>query len=109
MKANTWRIDITFGEESYVTQGHLDPLVAMRVDDAGMPSESAEVEIQALVSGPFSNSRIVSSVRLACHQDAEKIALAQERATDLAMEGLRNGWETLQDRITKGRFPGCAQ
>ena len=92
-----------------MAQGHRDPLVAMRVDEVGMPSETAEVEIQALVSGPFSNSRIVSTVRLACTQDADTISIAQEKATDLAMEGLRNGWEVLQQRIAQGHFPGCAQ
>lgn len=101
---NTWRMDVQVGEESYVKQGHLDPLDKL----VGHGSPIAEVEIQALVSGPFSNSRIVSTVRLSCSQTTETIDLAQEIATDMAMDGLRGGWEALQERIAKGRFPGCA-
>lgn len=109
MKANTWRIDVEFGKETYVAQGHLEPLTALRLDNAGMLGEDvAKVEIQALVRGSFSNSGVVSTVHLSCHQSEEKLALAQEKATELAMEGLRNGWEILQERIAKGHFPGCA-
>lgn len=106
MNASTWRVDVQFGEETYVAQGHLDPL-----DDlfGYQAPANAEVEIQALISGPFSNSRIVSTVRLTCSQATTAINLAQEKATAIAMEGLRNGWEALQERVAKGHFPGCAE
>lgn len=103
---NIWRLDITFGKESYVAQGHLDPLEKLEVRDV---NREAAVEIQALISGPFSNTRIVSTVRLTCSQTTEAIGLAQEKATELAMEGLRNGWEILQARVEKGHFPGAGQ
>lgn len=103
---NNWRLDITFGKETHVAQGHLDPVIDLMTNVGGYP---AEVEIQALISGQFSNSRIVSTVRLNCRQTEEGISLAQEKATELAMEGLRNGWETLQERVAKGHFPGAGQ
>jgi hypothetical protein len=109
MSANTWRVDVEFRKETHVAQGHLDPLLVMRRDSDGMVgNDVASVEIQALISGPFSDTRIVSTVRLACLQTTEAVGVAQEQATELAMEGLRNGWEILQDRVTKGHFPGCA-
>lgn len=88
-----------------MAQGHLDPLDGL----VGHGAAAAEVEIQALISGPFSNTRIVSTVRLVCSQTTATINLAQEKATELAMEGLRNGWEILRDRVARGHFPGCAQ
>lgn len=94
-----------------MAQGHLDPIDALMRDEAGgVPTLAlAGVEIQTLVSGPFSNMRVVSTVYLNCVQTSERVALAQERAIEQSMEGLRNGWEILQGRIAKGHFPGCAQ
>lgn len=107
---NTWRVDVTFGKEEYVNQGHLDPLEDLMRGHLDMPGtvalHPAEVEIQLLVSGPFSNTRVVSTVRLNCAQTEEKVNLTQMKATELAMEGLRNGWEALQERVEKGHFPG---
>ena len=104
MNASTWRIDVELGKEKHMVQGHLDPL-----DGLILPGDApvASVEIQTLIRGPFSSSGIVSTVHLACSQTAETIGLAQEKATELAMEGLRNGWELLQERVHKGHFPGC--
>jgi hypothetical protein len=104
MTANTWRVDVQFRKEAYVTQGHLDPIDKL----TALGEPFSKVEIQALVSGPFSDTRIVSTVCLTCTQTEAIIGLAQEQATELAMEGLRNGWEILQERVMKGHFPGCA-
>lgn len=104
MKANTWRIDVNFGKETYVAQGHLDPLDQL----VGLGKPVSEVEMQTLIRAPFSNSGVVSTVRLTCSQSTATIGLAQEKAIELAMEGLRNGWEILRERIAKGHFPGCA-
>lgn len=105
MSANTWRVDVEFKKETHVIQGHLDPLDGLiLLGDTPV----ASVDIQTLIRAPFSNSGVVATVHLACSQTTETIGLAQEQATALAMEGLRNGWEILQDRILKGHFPGCA-
>lgn len=87
-------------------QGHLDPISDLLDSSIKVV---AEVEVTTLVSGPFSRSRVISAVKLSCSQTSEKVALAQEVATNLAMEGLRNGWEDLQKRLKDGQFPGSEE
>lgn len=111
---NNWNVEVTLGKETHVAQGHYDELalLAWTPDEdrlRGAPeaeSPFAAVEMTALISGPFSNSRIVSTVRLNCYQNAETIQMAQSKAIELSMDGLRSGWEILQERIQKGHFPG---
>lgn len=112
-----WRVEVTMGKEIYVAQGHYDnlALLAWTPDDQtvrGTPeaeSPLAAVEIQALISGPFSNTRIVSTVRLNCYQNTEALSEAQSKAIELSMDGARSGWEILQERVAKGHFPGGGQ
>lgn len=93
-----------------MNQGHLDPFVDLmtNLDGKTYTGPLAEVEIQAQVSAPFGNAKVVSVVRLNCVQHADCLSAAQEKATEQAMEGLRNGWEILQEKIKKGYFPGSA-